>query len=46
MMDSIIAEVEADPHYRKATDAAHPDPEATISDVICTSATGGVDPAG
>ena len=25
MMDSIIAEVEADPHYRKATDAAHPD---------------------
>ena len=37
MMDSIIAEVEADPHYRKATDAAHPDPEATISDVICTS---------
>ena len=37
MMDSIIAEVEADPHYRKATDAAHPAPEATISDVICTS---------
>ena len=36
MMDSIIAEVEADPHYRKATDAAHPEPEATISDVICT----------
>ena len=26
MMDSIIAEVEADPHYRKATDAAHPSP--------------------
>ena len=37
MMDSIIAEVEADPHYRKATDAAHPATEATISDVICTS---------
>ncbi len=35
MMDSIIAEVEADPHYREATDAAHPAPEATISDVIC-----------
>ena len=35
MMESIIAEVEADPHYRKATDAAHPEPEATISDVIC-----------
>jgi pyruvate kinase len=35
MMDSIIAEVEADPHYRKATDAALPDPEASIADVIC-----------
>ena len=35
MMDSIIAEVEADPHYRAATDAAHPAPDATISDVIC-----------
>ena len=35
MMDSIIAEVEADPHYRAAMDAAHPAPEATISDVIC-----------
>ena len=47
MMDSIIAEVEADPHYRKATDAAHPEPEATISDVIChVTAAGGVDPAG
>ena len=47
MMDSIIAEVEADPHYRKATDAAHPEPEATISDVICdVPAAGGVDPAG
>ena len=37
MMDNIIAEVEADPHYRKATDAAHPEPETTISDVICTA---------
>ena len=35
MMNEIIAEVERDPHYRKATDAAHPEPEATISDVIC-----------
>jgi pyruvate kinase len=35
IMDSIIAEVEADPHYRKATDAALPDPEASIADVIC-----------
>jgi pyruvate kinase len=37
MMESIIAEVELDPHYRNATDAAHPVPEATISDVICQS---------
>jgi pyruvate kinase len=37
IMDDIIAEVEADPHYRKATDAAHPDPEATIADVICAA---------
>jgi pyruvate kinase len=35
MMDSIIAEVERDPQYRAATDAAHPDPDKTISDVIC-----------
>jgi pyruvate kinase len=35
MMDGIIAEVEADPHFRTVTDAAHPEPEATISDVIC-----------
>ena len=34
MMESIIAEVEADPHYRRAMDAAHPEPDATISDVI------------
>jgi pyruvate kinase len=35
IMNEIIAEVERDPHYRKATDAAHPDPEATVADVIC-----------
>ena len=35
MMEDIIAEVEADPHYRRATDAAHPEPDATVSDVIC-----------
>jgi pyruvate kinase len=35
MMDRIIAEVERDPHYRRATDAAHPPPEATVSGVIC-----------
>ena len=35
MMDRIIAEVERDPHYRKATDAAHPEPAPTISDAIC-----------
>ena len=35
MMEGIIAEVEADPYYRRATDAAHPAPDATVSDVIC-----------
>ena len=35
IMSEIIAEVEQDPHYRRATDAAHPEPEATVSDVIC-----------
>jgi len=35
MMNEIITEVERDPHYRQATDAAHPEPEATVSDVIC-----------
>ena len=35
IMSEIIAEVERDPYYRKATDAAHPEPEATVSDVIC-----------
>ena len=37
MMDGIIAEVEADPHYRTATDAALHPPEATVADVICRS---------
>jgi pyruvate kinase len=35
VMDRIIAEVEQDPYYREATDAAHPPPEATVADVIC-----------
>src|SRR3954462_14538319 len=35
MMDRIIAEVERDPYYRTATDAAHPEPSATIPDAIC-----------
>ena len=35
MMEGIIAEVEAVPYYRQATDAAHPAPDATVSDVIC-----------
>jgi pyruvate kinase len=35
MMSEIIAEVERDPHYRQATDAAHLEPDATVSDVIC-----------
>ena len=35
MMNEIIAEVERDAHYRRALDAAHPEPEATVSDVIC-----------
>jgi pyruvate kinase len=35
MMASIIAKVEADPHYRQATDASLHPPEATVSDVIC-----------
>ena len=37
MMDRIIAEVESDPHYRGAIDAAHPQPEATVADAICPS---------
>ncbi len=35
MMDRIITEVEADPHYRNAIDASRPDLEASIADVIC-----------
>jgi pyruvate kinase len=35
MMNEIITEVERDAHYRKLMDAAHPEPEATVSDVIC-----------
>jgi len=34
-MNEIIAEVERDPQYRAVLDAAHPEPEATVSDVIC-----------
>jgi pyruvate kinase len=35
IMDSIIAEVERDPYYRKGVDAAHPEPGGTIADAIC-----------
>jgi pyruvate kinase len=35
MMDQIIAEVEQDPYYRQATDAAHPEPIPTVADLIC-----------
>ena len=35
IMDRIIQEVEQDPRYRLAIDAAHPDPEPTVSDAIC-----------
>jgi len=35
MMDRIIREVEEDPHYRLVTEAAHPQPEASVSDAIC-----------
>jgi pyruvate kinase len=34
IMDRIIAEVERDPHYRRAVDADHPDPERTIADAV------------
>jgi pyruvate kinase len=34
IMDRIIAEVERDEHYRRAVDAAHPDPERTIADAV------------
>ena len=43
----IIAEVEADPHYRTGHRRRAPEPEATIADVICHAAAAGrVDPAG
>lgn len=35
MMNDIITEVEDDGHYREILDAALPDPEPTVSDVIC-----------
>jgi pyruvate kinase len=35
MMDRIIREVEGDPHYQVAVDAAHPEPEPNLSDAIC-----------
>jgi pyruvate kinase len=35
MMDHIILEVEQDPYYRLAIDAAHPDAEPTLPDAIC-----------
>lgn len=35
MMDRIVREVEQDPYYRVAIDAAHPEPEPNLSDAIC-----------
>ena len=35
IMDRIIQEVEQDPYYRLAIDAAHPDAEPTLPDAIC-----------
>jgi pyruvate kinase len=37
MMDRIIGEVERDPHYRKAIDAARPEADSTIADAICVA---------
>ena len=37
MMQSIVAEVEADPYYRAGLDAALPAPQPTLADVICAS---------
>ena len=39
VMDRIIAEVEQDPYYREATDAAHPPPETSFSscNIVCTA---------
>ena len=33
-MDGIVAEVEADPHYRNSVNVAHSEPEPTIADAI------------
>jgi pyruvate kinase len=35
VMDRIIAEVEQDPYYRQAIDAAQPEPEPTVADLVC-----------
>jgi pyruvate kinase len=35
IMDRIIAEVERDPYYRQALDAARPALEASVADVLC-----------
>jgi pyruvate kinase len=35
IMSEIITEVERDPFHRRTLDAAHPAPEASVSDVIC-----------
>ncbi|MGU7774658.1 pyruvate kinase [Burkholderia sp. MR1-5-21] len=35
MMDRIIAEVESDPDYRSAIDAAHTAPQAAVADAVC-----------
>ncbi len=37
IMDRIIAEVEQDPYYRKAIDAAHPEPLPTIGDAVSSA---------
>ena len=34
-MDRVAIEVERDPFYGQMTDAAHPEPEGTVSDTIC-----------
>jgi pyruvate kinase len=37
MMNSIICQVERDPHHRELIDAARPEPEPTNADAICSS---------
>jgi len=37
MMDSIIGEVERDPHYRALTDANHAAPQPTMEDAVCSA---------